>query len=85
MNPENGGMPARFIAGTKNSTASSGERLGQPAEPVDRRRAALPLDQPGDEEQRGLDGDVVDDVEDRAGQPGRRRPGRCRTPCSRCG
>ena len=30
MKPENGGMPARFIAGTKNSTASSGEALASP-------------------------------------------------------
>ena len=30
MKPDSGGMPARFIAGTKNSTASNGERLASP-------------------------------------------------------
>ena len=28
--PENGGMPARFIAGTKNSTPSTGDRAARP-------------------------------------------------------
>lgn len=30
MNPDNGGMPARFMAGTKNSTASRGAALARP-------------------------------------------------------
>ena len=39
--------------------------------------AGPPFDQAQDEEQTGLDGDVVHDVEDRAGVAGRRRRGRC--------
>lgn len=37
--PEKGGMPARFIAGTKKSTASSGAIR---ARPPSRRRSVLP-------------------------------------------
>ena len=66
-NPENGGMPARFMAGTKNSTAIRGAAPARRA--GHRGRAARPLHQPGDQEQRGLDGDVVHHVEDRAGEP----------------
>ncbi len=30
MNPDSGGMPARFMAGTKNSTATSGADFARP-------------------------------------------------------
>src|SRR5690606_6708585 len=47
MNPENGGMPARFSAGTANNTATSGALLATPdisrSETVPVRRVTRPL------------------------------------------
>ena len=47
MKPDSGGMPARFIAGTKNSIASSGEALASPPsrfnEVVPPRRSISPV------------------------------------------
>ena len=83
--PDIGGMPARFIAGTKNSTPSSGARRASPPSRISEVLPARRSTSPSDEEQRGLDGDVVGDVEDRAGDARRRSPARCRRSCSRCG
>ena len=68
MKPENGGMPARFIAGTKKSTASTGAMRASPPMRISDGAAGPALDEAEDEEERRLDGDVVHDVEDRAGR-----------------
>ncbi len=52
-------MPARFMAGTKNSTASSGAVFAEAAEAGEFRGAVAPLDESGDEEEGGLHRDVV--------------------------
>ena len=55
------------MAGTKNRIASTGEATARPPSRSSEVGPTEPLDETGDEEERGLDRDVVHDVEDRAG------------------
>ena len=70
--PENGGIPARLSAGTRNSTAITGAVRTMLPRRLQAARAADVLDQAAGEEQRRLDHDVVHDVEDRGGDARRR-------------
>lgn len=58
-------MPARFIAGTKKSTPSSGDVVARATEPVQHCGAAQSLDQARHQEERGLHRDVVGDIDGR--------------------